>query len=215
MKGIYSMTDYSNHKIVNRNGYQAIYLPDHPLAYADGMVYLHIFVAENILQRNLLPEECVHHIDFNRQNNTPSNLMVFKTNNDHIRYHAMLNNCVDYVLIRISNVYQCVAYSKLCAEGIDLINLNSNLLSKKICPNCGKWISIKAKYCRSCYYQNMTHMPNKQILIDCLHQYKNFVRVGKYFGVTDNCVRKWCKKYNIPSTSKAIRTLSDSEWKLL
>lgn len=25
------------------------------------------------------------------------------------------------------------------------------------------------------------------------------------YGVTDNAIRKWCKKYNIPSTKKELR----------
>ena len=35
-----------------------------------------------------LVTECVHHIDRNRKNNDPSNLMVFKSNSDHIGFHA-------------------------------------------------------------------------------------------------------------------------------
>lgn len=44
-----------------------------------GCVYEHILVAESILGRRLLPGETVHHKDRNRANNSPENLMVFKS----------------------------------------------------------------------------------------------------------------------------------------
>lgn len=32
------------------------------------------------------------------------------------------------------------------------------------------------------------------------------------FNITDNAVRKWCIKYNLPSKKKEIKALSDEEW---
>jgi len=32
------------------------------------------------------------------------------------------------------------------------------------------------------------------------------------FKVSDNAVRKWCKKYNLPSKRKDIQKYSDIEW---
>lgn len=47
----------------------------------------HRVVAEQILGRSLLPGEVVHHIDGNKQNNDPSNLMVFSSQAEHARWH--------------------------------------------------------------------------------------------------------------------------------
>lgn len=54
---------------------------------------VHCVVAEELLGRPLRPGEVVHHIDFNRSNNTPTNLMVL-TNSEHIRLHRWWDRLV-------------------------------------------------------------------------------------------------------------------------
>src|SRR4030065_95113 len=39
--------------------------------------------------RPLLRTEVVHHIDGNNLNNDPDNLMLFKTNSEHVKFHAI------------------------------------------------------------------------------------------------------------------------------
>ena len=34
-----------------------------------------------------------------------------------------------------------------------------------------------------------------------------FTVIGQQFGVSDNAIRKWCKKYNLPSTKEEIKKL--------
>lgn len=50
----------------------------------------HRVVAEKILGRKLSAEEVVHHIDGNKRNNSPDNLMVFRNKAEHSRYHQQL-----------------------------------------------------------------------------------------------------------------------------
>ena len=38
------------------------------------------------------------------------------------------------------------------------------------------------------------------------------IKVGEKYGVSDNAVRKWCDKYNLPRHSRYIKQLSDSQW---
>ena len=37
-----------------------------------------------------------------------------------------------------------------------------------------------------------------------------FLHIGKLFGVSDNAVRKWCKKYNLPYKYNDIKQLKDT-----
>lgn len=48
----------------------------------------HRVVAEPMLGRALKPGEVVHHIDGNRRNNNPNNLMVFSSQKEHAAFHA-------------------------------------------------------------------------------------------------------------------------------
>lgn len=47
----------------------------------------HRIVAEQMLGRPLLPGEVVHHIDRDKRNNDPSNLMVFPSQAAHAKWH--------------------------------------------------------------------------------------------------------------------------------
>lgn len=50
--------------------------------------HTHRVVAEKMLGRKLLKGEVVHHIDKNKRNNKPENLMIFKSQKDHAAWHA-------------------------------------------------------------------------------------------------------------------------------
>jgi HNH endonuclease len=58
----------------HKAGYVMLWAPDHPRAGRGQYVFEHILVMEQILGRQLLPEESVHHRNGVRDDNRPTNL---------------------------------------------------------------------------------------------------------------------------------------------
>lgn len=161
-----------------------LYLRDHPSAGKDGMVYEHVLVAEENLGRSLKEGEEVHHEDRNRANNSPENLFVFRSKSDHARYH--MNNLM------------------ILAE--DGSYISPEVIYYNICVVCGKEYpkkqnSIHCSNICSGYSNRKAERPTAWFLRHLLEQ-GSFVSVGKFFSVSDNAVRKWCKSYGMSTSSK-------------
>lgn len=71
--------------------YWTIYKPDHPFANKHGCVLEHRLRLEEYLDRYLLPEEEVHHLDLNKENNRIGNLMWFSNQAEHKSYERTGN----------------------------------------------------------------------------------------------------------------------------
>lgn len=74
-----------------KGGYWLVWQADHPHArhkrtHGSGYVAEHRLVMEQKLGRYLDPQEVVHHIDGNPENNHPDNLQLFANNGEHLRY---------------------------------------------------------------------------------------------------------------------------------
>lgn len=73
------------------------------------------------------------------------------------------------------------------------------------CVVCGKSYrrspKIIGKYCsKSCNLTSRnqkSNRPSKSELLSKMRSVNNYTKVGKYYGVSDNAVRKWCKHYGI------------------
>ena len=99
----------------------------------------------------------------------------------------------------------------------------SNRNDKKKCIDCGKPISQASTRCENCYHKStkgkfkveLTDMPITREELKNLIRTKPFVQIGKQFNVTDNAIRKWCDKFNLPRKASEIKQYSDAEWEAL
>lgn len=154
------------------NGYKIIYMPEHPKVIgASGCAYEHIIIAEQKLGRLLTDDEVVHHIDGNRSNNSPDNLIIFKSKADHSRYHRT------GLLLQQGDIY------------ISPVNT---------CIDCGTTIDChtRVKRCRRCsnIAQRKTERPSyEQLLQD--KENMSIRAIGKKYGVSDKTISKWLKYY--------------------
>lgn len=67
------------------------------------------------------------------------------------------------------------------------------------CPICGNLMTKGSEKCQSCYdKERAEHVPSKEELKDLLIKYKgNLTQIAKLFNISNNAVKKWCKKYEI------------------
>ena len=99
-------------------------------------------------------------------------------------------------------------------------NPNRKYHSKKYyCVDCGKEITKKSERCVECSAKART-LSEEQMLISRIELKEKirttpFTQIGKEFGVSDNAVRKWCEKYNLPKKVSEIKKISDEDWELI
>jgi ribosomal protein L7Ae-like RNA K-turn-binding protein len=84
----------------------------------------------------------------------------------------------------------------------------------KLCVDCGKPISHRSIRCVSCakkhrkttYKVEPENQPSKDELLKLI-QTKSFEDIGRMYGVSSTCIRKWCKKRDLPYTKQQVRDL--------
>lgn len=88
---------------------------------------------------------------------------------------------------------------------------------KNYCLDCGKEIKYNSKRCILCANAQKIEIHEKisRDELKSLIRTISFVKIGKMFNVTDNTIRKWCDRYNLPRTKKEIKKYSNEEWKFI
>ena len=84
-----------------------------------------------------------------------------------------------------------------------------------LCQNCGTPISKTAKHCIKCSHLLRQQNNIEREELKKLIRSTSFTAIGKKYNVSDNAVRKWCDKYNLPRKASEIKKYSDEEWELI
>lgn len=98
-------------------------------------------------------------------------------------------------------------------------NKIENQEKENFCIDCGKLITEKAVRCRICAakerrknnFEDLEKIISREELKYKIRN-QSFCSIAKEYLISDNGIRKWCKKYNLPSKKTDIDLYSDEEW---
>ena len=106
----------------------------------------------------------------------------------------------------------------------DIINQKKVYQNQKpqtiTCPICGGEMLHSSKKCKKCakrlrniqLAERLAKLGITRDKLKCLIRTTPFVVIAKQYNVTDNTVRKWCQKFDLPTKSSEIKKYTDEEW---
>ena len=89
------------------------------------------------------------------------------------------------------------------------------------CSVCGKPCTTSNNICIQCVYKQRAqdfqkrHPDVNRETLKQLIRTTPFTTIATQYGVSDNAIRKWCRRYKLPCTSYEIKHYSDEEWETL
>lgn len=108
-----------------------------------------------------------------------------------------------------------------CNQQLDTTgSKNCKTLEKKFyCIDCGKEISKKSTRCIECASKQKIitteELPITREELKKLIRNTPFTKIGEKLNMSDNGIRKWCDKFNLPRTKTEIKKYTDEEWEIL
>ena len=142
---------------------------DHPNASTNGKIYEHVYVMSNFIGRALNKDECVHHIDRDKTNNSLSNLRLMT-----ISEHSILHALEDRKAFKVTSV------CKACGNLFEHYKAN---LGKYCSYDCSQKGSRKFEVTREELHMLVWSMPT--------------LEVADLLGVSDVAIGKRCKKLGV------------------
>lgn len=148
----------------------------------------------------------LHHIDGNHYNNKLENLQILCPNchsqTERFRGRQTLVSNITEIESKnnIKDVINEINKIIINKNSEQSVLKSDNIKDKRYCDCCGKELKKgQKKYCSySCSYKSTSKRPSKNELINKLSEYKNNKSaIGRYYGVSDNAVKKWMKKYDL------------------
>jgi len=103
-------------------------------------------------------------------------------------------------------------------ERVPIVDTHDKNNRQKIrCPQCGRLMSKQADLCQKCAgkakrKRHEEGLPVTRDELKGLIRTKSFTEIGKQFHLSDNAIRKWCKKFNLPYSKAEIKSYTDSQW---
>lgn len=171
-------------------GYVLVYDPEHENAMKSekwsGYIYLHIKTATEKYGRSLLEDEEVHHIDMNKSNNNPENLVILKK----------------LVHVQIHNAMKRYGFVNSLTEQLALLTVDRT----KYCECGNKISSHKWDMCLECSRTRSAKLFVSKEELEQLVKEKSLLAIGKMFGVSDNAIRKRCIKFGIAFKKYKLNT---------
>ena len=109
-----------------------------------------------------------------------------------------------------------------CNQQLETTGFKKIRISEKekvYCVDCGKEICNGSIRCIDCANKHkikpIEELPITREELKNLIRNTSFVQIGNKYGVTDNAIRKWCDKFNLPRKKSDINSYSDEEWNLI
>lgn len=168
----------------------------------------------------------LHHIDGNHDNNELSNLQILCPN-----CHSMTDNFGVYnskrakepTLVCSECDIKISSHSKSglcvsCSHKHKRENAKTKYINrvKIICPCCKtNLMNSTSTMCESCYNKKRIEKLYNIISQDNLKELirsTSFTQIGDMYNVSDNTIRKWCDKYNLPRKVSEIQKYTEEEW---
>lgn len=149
------------------------------------MPFVHKLVAIHFIE-NTYDKEEVNHIDHDKLNCDMTNLewCTRKENMNAMSVFYRKNKDLTKIKFREQKHCECLS----CGVNI------SSTTKTSMCPKCYSFSSRK------------TQRPNKEELLELIKTY-SFLELSRIYNVSDNAIRKWCKKYGLPFKRKDIEKI--------